>query len=112
MRYLITAEQCKATHSTLYFEFQKGTFRDKHWLSDSVYLHADIFDRLGIYELFSKSLPDFDYYYVTQVSPNQYAVLKRNAAAYGAEVSVLFEELDGWVNQCFQSESCFTICGI
>ena len=112
MRYLITAEQRKATHSTLYFEFQKWAFRDKHWLSDSVYLHADIFDRLGMHELFSKSLPDFDYYYVTQVSHDQYAALKQSAAAYGAEVSVLFEELDGWVNQCFRSESCFTICGI
>ena len=112
MHYLITAEQRKATHSSLFIEFQKGAFSNRHWLADSVYLHADVFDRLGMYELFKRSIPDFDYYYVTQVSPHQYAVLKRNAAVYGAEVSALFAELDVWVNQCFRSESCFTICGI
>ena len=112
MHYLITAEQRKATHSSLFFEFQIGTFCNRHWLPDSVYLHADLFDSLGMYDLFRKSIPEFDYYYVTQVSPHQYAVLKRNADAYGAEVSALFAELDGWVTQCFRSEACFTICGI
>ena len=112
MSYVITAEQRKATHSTLYFEFQKGTFRNKHWLVDSVYLHADIFDRLGLYDLFFESIPNFDHYYVTQVTPDQYSVLKQNAATFGPEVSAFFEELDVWVTQCFRDESCFTICGI
>ena len=112
MNYLITAEQRKASHSTLYFEFQKGPFRNQHWAAHSVYLHADIFDRLDMYDLFATSIPDFDYYMDTQVSPSQYEVLKANAMLYGGEIAVIFTELDTWVTECFQQESCFTICGI
>ena len=116
MAYLITAPQRAATHSTLYFEFQKGVFhglgKNSHWKTDSVYLHADIFDQLNLYDLFHNSISDFDYYNATQVTPEQYAVLKQNASACGADVSALFEELDMWVSKCFQTESCFTICGI
>ena len=112
MNYLITAEQRKASHSTLYFEFQKGPFRNKFWLSDSIYLHADIFDQLGMYDLFVTSIPDFDYYMDTQVSPSQYKVLEANAMACGGQIAEVFVELNSWVNECFQQEACFTICGI
>ena len=112
MHYLITAEQRKASHSTQYFEFQKGRFRNKFWLIDSVYLHADIFDRLRMYDLFSQSIPDFDSYMDTEVSPTQYQVLKSNAIAHGGEIAAIFSELDIWATECFQHESCFTILGI
>ena len=112
MTYLINAQQRKASRSTLYFEFQKGTFKQKHWLADSVYLHADTFDRLELYYLFSASLPDFDYYYFTEVSPSQYAELKTKAMACGGEIAAVFEELDVWVAACFRQNAFFTICGI
>lgn len=112
MTYLITVEQRKASRSTLYFEFQKGSFKRKHWKDDSLYLHADIFDRLGLYDLFSASVPDFCYYADTKISPAQYELLKSTALERGGEIAAVFAELDVWVTECFQTESCFTILGI
>jgi hypothetical protein len=112
MTYLMDAKQRKATRATLFFEFQKGVFHGKHWVNDSVYLYADIFDRLDMYHLFVASLPHFEYYYVTEVSPAQYAHLKNKAMACGGEIAAIFHELDIWVTECFKTESCFTILGI
>ena len=64
------------THGTCYFEFQKGTFRNEFWKDDSLLLHMNIFDRLDLSSVFTATIPDFDYYGVTHVAPEQYAALK------------------------------------
>lgn len=110
--YFYNAAQRKATGSTEYFEFQKGHHRHKFWLERSVYLHAALFDHLGLYELFSKNLPHFDYFFITEVTPAQYEALKEAALAQGGETADLFRELDHWVQDCFFTENVFTICGI
>ena len=113
MMYFIDAQQRKASRSTLYFEFQIGRFQHKHWLSDSIYLHADTFDQLGMYHLFSTYLPDFNYYGPTLVSPPQYEVLKAGAMSCGnEEIAAVLSELDNWVTNCFQKAPCFSILGI
>lgn len=110
--YLYTAAQRKALGGTCYFEFQRGRFRNKHWLERSVFLHMDQFDHLDLNRLLSEVLPHFDYCGVTEVSPIQYKKLKALALARGGEVANLFEELDHWVQDCFFTENVFTICGI
>ncbi len=110
--YLYNASQRKARGGTCYFEFQRGRFRGKHWLERSVFLHMDQFDRLQLYELFSKVLPHFDYFGLTEVGPAQYEKLKALAMTRGGEIAELFRELDHWVQDCFLTENVFTICGI
>ena len=112
MKYFITANQRKASQSTLYFEFQKGRFNRAFWKEDSVYLHADTFDRLGLCELLTATVPDFCYYSTTQISPAQYEALKSTALKLGGEIAALIEELDMWVAECYRTENCFTILGI
>ena len=112
MKYLITAKQRKASQSTLYFEFQKGHFKGKFWKEDSVYLHADAFDRLDLYDLLSATIPEFCYYSTTQISPDQYETLKSTALNLSGEIAALVEELDVWVAECYRTENCFTILGI
>lgn len=110
--YLYTAAQRKARGGTCYFEFQRGRFRGKHWLEQSVFLLADQFDYLELYEIFREALPHFEYYYVTEVTPAQYEALKALAMARGGETAQLFRELDHWAQDCFFTENVFTICGI
>ena len=110
--HLYTAAQRKSRGGTCYFEFQRGRFRGRHWLDRSVFLHADRFDDLNLYDLFREALPHFDYYYVTEVTPAQYEKLKALALARGGETANLFRELDHWVQDCFFTENVFTICGI
>ena len=45
MTFLINSAARKATGSTCYFEFQKGKQQNKFWLDNSVYLHADMFEK-------------------------------------------------------------------
>ena len=110
--YLYTATQRKEQGGSLYFEFQRGRFTGSHWLDRSVYIRAELFDSLKLFELFSEVLPHFNYYYVTEVSPAQYEKLKALALDRGGETAALFRELDHWVHDCFLTENVFTICGI
>lgn len=110
--HLYTAAQRKALGGTCYFEFQHGSFRHKYWQGRSVYMHADVFDELNLFELFTEAIPDFDYFGVTEVSPNQYDKLRVLARDRGGEIAAVFEELDGWVKNCFQTENVFSILGI
>ena len=110
--YLYTATQRKKRGGTIYFEFQRGRHRGKHWLERSVFLHADLFDQLNLFDIFSEALPHFNYYGPTEVTQNQYKKLKTLALAQGGEVAVVMEELDHWVQDCFYIENVFTICGI
>ena len=109
---LYTATQRKTRGGTLYFEFQRGRFHRKHWLENSVFLDAELFDYLNLYELFAQAIPHFDYYYYSEVSPAQYETLKTLAHSQGGETTALFQELDYWVQNCFLTENVFTICGI
>ena len=72
MNYFLDEAQRKATGSTCFFEFQKGKFRNKFWLKDSLCLHADTFDSFMLYELFSKSIEEFCYYAPNEVNNKQW----------------------------------------
>ena len=110
--YFRTAAQRKAQGSTCYLEFQRGRFRGKHWLDRSLYLHDDAFEHLGLYEVFVTALPKFDHFGVTEVTPAQYKRLKSIALERGGDIAAAILELDHWVENCFLTETRFTICGI
>ena len=110
--YFRNAAQRKSQGSTCYLEFQRGRFRGKHWLERSLYLHDDVFEQLGLYEIFVAALPEFDHYGVTEVTPAQYEELKALALERGGEIAAAIRELEHWAENCFLTETRFTICGI
>ena len=112
MKYFITEAERKELHSTCLFEFQKGIYHDRYWCEDSICLHAEIFDELKLFELFHKVLPHFDYYGRTEVSPENWEVLLSLSHNYGGEIEVVISEIVPWIENCFQVEKAFTICGI
>ena len=112
MNYFCTEQERKASHSTCYLEFQRGSFKGECWLSDSISLHIDIFDGLKLYKLFRKAIPEFDFYGITEVNENQWEILKEISLKQGEEVQKVIQELSVWVLDCFETEKIFTICGI
>ena len=111
MKYFLDEMQRKASGSTCYFEFQKGKFRNKFWLKDSLCLHSDTFNSLNLYELFSNSIENFCYYSPTEVNKEQWEVLV--AKSKGNEHwNDVIEELAPWAEECFIKHTCFSICGI
>lgn len=111
MKYFLEEVKRKAMGSTCFFEFQKGKFRNKFWLNDSLCLHVDIFDELMLFELFSDSIENFCYYAPNEVSKEEW----QNLVAKSKENerwNSLIEELKPWAEKCFAEHGCFTICGI
>ena len=112
MKYFLSEAERKQTHGTCYFEFQRGAYQGEFWLSDSLCLHAEVFDELKLFELFSKAIPHFEYYGVTTVTKDDWQALVRLSKEYGGEKEVVISELTSWVEACFELEEIFTICGI
>lgn len=112
MKYFCTEMERKASKSTCYFEFQKGRYANKYWLEDSICLHDDVLEKLGLYQILISAIPHFDHWGITEVSQEQWRQVKNNAEAVGGEVLVAVMELDEWVVKCFEEEAVFTICGI
>ena len=112
MKYFVNEEERKSSGSTCYFEFQKGNPKNKYWLTDSICLHADLFDELRLFDLFSSSLGTFDYYGPTNiVSEEKWNIIIEKSKENEKWESVV-QELKPWVENCFTKHRQFTICGI
>ena len=96
-------------HGTCYFEFQQGTFQGIYWKDTSIYLHADDFDRLHLYKIFT---PDFRYYGETVITKTQWHQIFLCAQKIGGETKKVIDEIDLWAQECFNTETEFTILGI
>ena len=48
MKYFINENQRKESHSTCYFEFQRGKYKNKCWKEDSLNLSQGIFIQLNL----------------------------------------------------------------
>ena len=112
MKYFITEAERKKRHSTFFFEFQKGAYPDRYWCEDSLCLHGDIFDEGKLFVLFSKALPYFHSDGRTVVRPEDWKVILSLSRLEGGETQAIISELAPWVEDCFQGEKAFTICGI
>ena len=111
MKYFISEEKRKESGGTCYFEFQKGKFKNKFWMKDSICLYADLFDELDLYQLFSDSLGVFDYYGINEVSQDQWRKIIEKSTE-NEQWKMIIEELKPWVEECFVKHKHFTVCGI
>lgn len=112
MKYFVYEEERKASGSTCYFELQKGKYRKKCWLKDSICIHADLFDEILLFRLFADSIGTFDYYGSINVIKNaQWDKIVENSKK-NEQWRVVVKELTPWVEECFSKNECFTICGI
>ena len=113
MYFLMNAAQRRARGGTLYLEFQPGPYRNKHWQADSLYLPAPLFDDLGLYDLFVRAIPQFDYYYYTEVTADQFRLLRKLAEEHHTQCAAeILAELAPHAERWLKQYGCFTICGI
>ncbi len=109
MKYCCTNNQ---RTGSCYFEFQKGKFADKYWLANSLYLSADIFDSLNLYQVFASVVPEFDYYGITEIDKEKWAQIKQITEKSGGVVKDVITEIDLWVSRFLLTEIVFTVLGI
>ena len=106
MKYFITEEQRKEQGGTCYFEFQRGQKNPEYefvcWKKDSLLMHMDIADDIGLYKLFD----DFSYYGTTIVDRMKWNKFKCIAD------KTLLEELNEWAEENFTEYDYFVILGL
>ena len=64
-------EKRKASHSTCYFEFQKGYYHGKCWLPDSINISDSLWNEYHLSDLIACVIKNVDYYGTTIVTKNQ-----------------------------------------
>ncbi len=112
MKYFVREAERRASHSSCYFEFQRGPYRGECWLDDSISLRDDLWDAFELSGLFGQALPAFDSYGVNEVSRANWAEILKIAGKAKAPWEKVMEELIPWVNRCFETHEVFTILGI
>ena len=113
MYFFLDADRRKERGGSLYLEFQPGVYREKHWQADSLFLPAPLFDDLGLYDLFVQAIPNFDYYYYTEVTAEQFHALKTLAQDHHTQCAAeILAELAPYAEAWLREHGCFTICGI
>ncbi len=111
MKYFIDEDTRKQRGGTCYFEFQQGMSND-FWRDDSILLHADIFDDMGLYKFFKEGLGSFDYYGHTVISADEWDKLYKLALSKGDETAELFGELNSWAEECYKHNDVIVVIGV
>ena len=88
----------------------KGTFSGTHWLEDSLYIPEDLFQQMELEKIFNICLNHFSYFGVTTVIPSEWNNVKQVTKKDFPCSFKIIAEIDNWVQVCFETEECFTIC--
>lgn len=112
MKYFVNEEKRKASHSTCYFEFQKGYYRNKCWLPDSISISDTLWDEYHLSDLFGCVIKKFDYYGKTIVTKEQWDEILKLSQESGKIWGEVIAEAIPWVNECFKKYDVFTIMGM
>lgn len=112
MKYFIGEKQRKESHSTCYFEFQKGKYDGKCWKEDSLSISDDDFHELSLAKIFLQVIPDFDYFGTTEVNAEQWEKIKSILLEKGGEYGEILTELEPWVCDNFGEFDVFTVWGM
>ncbi len=112
MTYFISEKQRKESGSTCFFEFQKGEYEDECWKEDSLSISDEEFDRLKLGKLITEINADFDYYGNTEISYEQWELLKNRLIEKNGEYKKLLSKLQPWAEENFKQNKIFTIIGL
>lgn len=111
MKYFVNETERKASHSTCYFEFQKGHYHDECWLQDSISIRDDLWDELHLTELINGTIRTFDYYGITVVEKSQWDEIVEHSRTDVSWKDAISDVIS-WVDECFEEYDAFTILGI
>ena len=112
MKYFVTEEEREKSGSTCFIEFQRGAYDGRCWKEDSLCISDDLFHELRLNRLFSRVLPQFDYFGITNVSLEGFQKIKQAAEVIGSETYECIQELDDYFKDDYNVDVLFTVCGM
>lgn len=112
MKYFVNESERRKTGSTCFIEFQRGVYDGIVWSIEAVFIDEEIFYDLKLRKLFTKILPSFDYYGITQVHRSSFEKVKAAASDFLPETAECLNELDEWLKADSTGYDVFTIIGM
>lgn len=112
MEYFVNLNDVRQIGSTLYFEFQEGTYKDECWLDSSIYISDEIWKQFYMTKFIGENVENFDYYGVTQINKEQWKKIVYNSQVEDCVCKDVIKEAIPWVNSCFENNEFFSIVGI
>lgn len=115
MKYFIDEAERKASHSTCYHEFFKGKWdinTDTHWNHDSMNIHDDFMDSLGMCSLIGSIVEDYDPLGITEIHKKHWEKIYAQAEKIGGNLLQAIQEVAPWAEDNFRQHDVFTILGI
>lgn len=112
MRYFVNADERKKSGSSCFIEFQRGEYNGSCWRDDSLCMSDEIFHELKLNRLFSRVLPQFDYFGITPVSLEGFQKIKQASEGFSEEIYECILELEDYFKDDYNVDILFTICGM
>lgn len=112
MRFFLNEDQRKASHSTCYFEFQKGPYHDKCWRNDSINISDALWEKYDLSDLILRVNGNFDYYGITEITKNQWnEIVELSRKSEGVWGKIIAEAVP-WAEECFHDYDVISIIGM
>lgn len=112
MKYFVTEEVRKASHSTCFFEFQKGYYHDRCWLDGSISIRDTLWEKFSLSDLFRSALDEFDAFGITVITKKQWEEIVKIADQADPIWREVVEDAASWVTECFAEYEVFSILGM
>ncbi|MCR4903339.1 MAG: hypothetical protein K6A23_10825 [Butyrivibrio sp.] len=111
MGIFIGEKERKDSESTCYMEFQRGEYKDKCWLEDSLNISEGNWNDYELSDLMDKVIPSFDYYGITIINKEDWLQIQA-AADENDNWKTVIDEITPWVEQSLDEYGVFTIVGM
>ena len=112
MKYFIDKKSVQESHTTCYFEFQKGSFKNKCCDEDSIFIRDSLWDEYNLSVLIEKFVPDFDYYGTTEINFDRWNRIVKFCESNSERWNCIIFDSRDWADECFKQYNCFTIVGM
>lgn len=109
-KYFVNVKEIK---NWLSYEFYKGKWDEKtFWKEDSIYISDVDLDDCKFFDILIKHVPYLNTFDETEISRQQWEMIKTEALAEGGKDAELIMETEEWMNDTFSKHEVFTILGI
>lgn len=100
----------KDRSGSAYHEFYKGKWdHTSFWKSDSILLHDDTLEALGLCTVLAEVLPGYDRHGVTELNQSQWESILDHASQLNTEAKIALTEAEAWAKDAFENGNMITI---
>lgn len=110
MKCFINEKERESTGSTRFIELMLGEYDGECWHEDSIYMNAELWEKLKLTHLFREVVSEFDYYGINPISIDQWEAIRNIGCDVMQREAI--DEVSSWIKNCFINHEYFTVLGL